>query len=358
MCRQSTTDKYSVAVLASGGLLDTLAAIRSGLMPIWGSDTDTSMQALWKDLVGTDSYGDAFSIDLSKVRRPKILKTGFPCPNYCSLGDGTGMEGSTGYLYVKQAKIILQLSPDVAIIEQTDGVLNIEGGKAAHLLINELSTQYHVHHSTVPVWAYGDVSHRKRFIIVAINKRLGAAGRTYQFPSAIYNQQYYPTAADVAVPDSEVPPGYILDGAPDEIFEWQQPAPGQIHRIGQYGDGAGNCDSPNPLHSWCGLANTQLTTNGGGRRVLLSWQPGQQIKQTRLTVPVETIRMASLSQTYLQWLRQFSSSDCFLRLCVNNGVPMRTSTIIDQSVIQVLQKAGIKPDIPASHADSPCNCPG
>jgi site-specific DNA-cytosine methylase len=358
MCRQSTTDKYSVAVLASGGLLDTLAAIRSGLMPIWGSDTDTSMQALWKDLVGTDSYGDAFSIDLSTIRRPKILKTGFPCPNYCSLGDGTGMEGSTGYLYVKQAEIILQLSPDVAIIEQTDGVLNIEGGKAAHTLINELSTQYHVHHSTVPVWAYGDVSHRKRFIIVAINKRLGAAGRSYQFPAAIYNQQYYPTAADVAVPDKEVPDGYILDGEPTEIFTWQQPEPGQIHRIGQYGEGAGNCDRPHPLHSWCGLPNTQLTTNGGGRRVMLSWQPGQQINQTRLTVPVETVRMASLSQTYLQWLRQFSSSDCFLRLCVNNGVPMRTSTIIDQSVIQVLQKAGIKPDIPASHADSPCNCPG
>ena len=162
------------------------------------------------------------------------------------------MEGSTGYLYVKQAEIILQLSPDVAIIEQTDGVLNI-GGKAAHTLINELSTQYHVHHSTVPVWAYGDVSHRKRFIIVAINKRLGAAGRSYQFPAAIYNQQYCPTAADVAVPDKEVPDGYILDGEPTEIFTWQQPEPGRIHRIGQYGEGAGNCDRPHPLHSWLSL---------------------------------------------------------------------------------------------------------
>ena len=55
----------------------------------------------------------------------------------------------------------MQLSPDVAIIEQTDGVLNIEGGKASHLLIKKLSIQYHVHHSTVPVWIYGDVSHRE-----------------------------------------------------------------------------------------------------------------------------------------------------------------------------------------------------
>ena len=89
------TDKYSVAVLASGGLLGTLAAIRAGLMPIWGSDTDASMQSLWKDLVGNGCYRDAFSIDLSTVRRPKVLKTGFPCPNYCPLGNGQGMEGST-----------------------------------------------------------------------------------------------------------------------------------------------------------------------------------------------------------------------------------------------------------------------
>jgi hypothetical protein len=40
MCRGSTQDKYSVAVIATGGLLDTLAAIRAGLLPIWGCDID------------------------------------------------------------------------------------------------------------------------------------------------------------------------------------------------------------------------------------------------------------------------------------------------------------------------------
>ena len=37
LCRHSTKDRYSVAILAAGGLLDTLAAIRAGLLPIWGS---------------------------------------------------------------------------------------------------------------------------------------------------------------------------------------------------------------------------------------------------------------------------------------------------------------------------------
>ena len=82
MCRYSTTDKYSVAVLACGGLLDTLAAIRAGLSPIWGSDTDQLSQTLWKDLTGSECYGDAFKIKFQSLRRPKILKTGFPCPDY------------------------------------------------------------------------------------------------------------------------------------------------------------------------------------------------------------------------------------------------------------------------------------
>ena len=44
-----------MAVLASGGLLDALAAIRAGLMHLGGSDTDASMRTLLKVLVGTRS---------------------------------------------------------------------------------------------------------------------------------------------------------------------------------------------------------------------------------------------------------------------------------------------------------------
>ena len=106
-----TEDKYSVAILACGDLLDTLAAIRAGLLPIWGSDTCSLSQKLWKDLVGNTFYGDAFKIDTQSIRRPKILKSGFPCPNYSRLGDESGAEGKTGWMYVRQADIILQVAP-------------------------------------------------------------------------------------------------------------------------------------------------------------------------------------------------------------------------------------------------------
>ena len=58
--------------------------------------------------------------------------------------------------------------------------------------------------------------------------------------------------------------------------------------------------------------------------------------------------MASISETYVHWLEQMGYDDAFIRLCINNGVPMRTSAAIDQSVMKLLQAAGIQPDVPAN----------
>jgi site-specific DNA-cytosine methylase len=352
MCRYSTTDKYSVAVMASGGLLDTIAAIRAGLTPIWGSDTDTLSQKLWRDLTGSECHGNAFKINYQTLRRPKILKTGFPCPDYTGLGSQLGADGATGSLYLKQVELILKISPDAAIIEQTDNVVNINNGREVKQLISDLQSDYIVHHATIPVWVYGDPTNRKRFIIVALHKRLGASAHNYQFPTPTFNDKHYPTAADVAVPDAEVPAEYILEGEPTEVYHWKEPNPGHIHHVGNYGEGVGHCYSPHPLQSWWGLANTQLTSNGGARRVMLDWRPGKQVNQTRLTTPIETVRMASLSSTYMDWIRTYTSDDNTLRLLVNNGVPLRTSMAIDLSVVSSLKQAGSKPDVPANfHPD-------
>ena len=354
-CRQSAHDKYSVAVMACGGLLDTLAAIRAGLAPIWGSDTCKLSKQLWKDLVGNECYDDAFKLNTESLRRPKILKTGFPCPDYTGLGSGLGSDGETGDLYVKQADLILKISPDAAIIEQTDNAPNINNGEEVKQLIAKLSTDYVVHHTTLSVWQYGDASHRARFFIVALHRRLGRAAHNYNFPTPTFDQQHYHIAADIALPDDEVPAMYVLEGSPVELYEWREPRPGKLHHLGNYGQGVGHCHSPNPLHSWWGVPNTQLTSNGGARRVMLDWRPGQPVTHTRLTTPIETVRMASLSESYLKWLQQFDTQDSTLRRLVNNGVPLRTSTAIDQTVISLLQQAGIKHDVPANMTEK-CRC--
>lgn len=311
---------------------------------------DELSQMLWQDLTGNKCYGDAFKLDTTTLRQPKLLKTGFPCPDYTSLGSQLGEHGKTGDAYTRQGNLILRISPDAAVIEQTGNAININKGDEVNKLIQTLSKQYIIHQAVVPVWRYGDPSNRQRLMIVALHKRLGAPAHDYKFPDTKYDERRYHIAMDVAQPDDQIPPEYILEGSPVEMFEWSEPVPGQIHQLGKYGEGAGDHTAPHPLQSWWGLANTQLTSNGGARRVMLSWKPGDPITLTRLTTPTETIRMASLPNDYQTWVRQFDSSDVTLRRLVNNGVPLQTSTAIDESIYNTLTAAGVQPDIPASNS--------
>ena len=99
---------------------------------------------------------------------------------------------------------------------------------------------------------------------------------------------------------------------------------------------------PNAVYSWDGLLNGQTTLNGGGRRPALDWKHGEAIDKTRLCLPVETIRAASLPSDYSDFAAAFAeggSTDVFLRLCVNNGVPVRTGVAIDSAIKAVLMRA-------------------
>ena len=348
MCRSIQTDKYSVAILASGGLLDTLSAIRAGMCPIWGSEIDETMQAMWKDLTANKCYGDAFEIDYSQLRRPTIMKTGFPCVDYSALGARSGANGPTGEMYIRQAEIINLVEPTIAILEQTNNAIHVNEGKEVKALIEKLMGKYVVHHKIVDTWRHGDPSNRKRLFIIAIHRRIGTIATKFKFPAPKYNNQTYPIALDIAIPDDQVPMKYILKGEPTTKYGWIEPKAGAIHHIGSYGTGAGDSRFPHPLQSWYGLMNTQLTTNGGARRVLLTWDEGTHtpIYTTRLTTPIETVRTASLPDTYLGWVRSFNSNDKFLFKCVNNGIPLRTGNAIDEAVIQFLIEAGVEQDIP------------
>ena len=83
---------YSVAVLGSGGLLDTIAAVRAGFIPVWGTEVCPKQQALWYNFTSSPNYPDTFRDIPSNAYRPHYLKSGQPCPNYTSEGSA-GVEG-------------------------------------------------------------------------------------------------------------------------------------------------------------------------------------------------------------------------------------------------------------------------
>ena len=102
---------------------------------------------------------------------------------------------------------------------------------------------------------------------------------------------------------------------------------------------------------WDGGLATQLSSNGGSQRPLLEWTQGDPITETRLTVPLETLRAASLSEeSYMKLAKKHfcrktlgMSFDMWLRELVNLGVPVCTSSAIDRAVSDVLKQARVNP---------------
>ena len=78
----------------------------------------------------------------------------------------------------------------------------------------------------------------------------------------------------------------------------------------------GPSSHPGTIQSMDSFANSQTTYNGGGRRPRLDWvdHNHDDVGPTRLAVPNEAIRFASMSDTYLAWISShFKSCDPTIR---------------------------------------------
>ena len=216
---------------------------------------------------------------------------------------------------------------------------------------------YTISSNVVACWEHGDPTARKRLIIIATRDDVFKANNiAWEWPDPVCDESWYSTARDVAIPDKEVPIEYLRYDRPYTYPNPKQPAAGRIQHIGYAGDpskprSAGWSDKPNDVHGWDGAWATQMGTNGGSRRPLLSWTADQPIGTTRMTVPVESCRIASLNEdSYLKFAREHYSRkdlgmsfDQWVRELVNLGVPLCTGVAIDKQVSATLQRAGVKP---------------
>jgi site-specific DNA-cytosine methylase len=112
--QQTSKGRSTVAVLFSGGCIDTLAAIRSGFQPIWGTEICEAQQRMWTDLTQSPTIGDTFqnfnNLQKSKINSmptPDYLTSGSPCPDFSLSGSKSGKDGETGWMYVAQAEPFL-----------------------------------------------------------------------------------------------------------------------------------------------------------------------------------------------------------------------------------------------------------
>ena len=365
---------YSVGVWSAGVGVCTIGSVRAGFTPIWSTETDPDKALAWGHLTSADCLGDTFKVDWQQQRTPVYLTTGCNCEGYSNSGPrATGLPAgrfhATGWQFVAQVDHILTLQPAAVRMEMSDGANDTNNGEEVDMVCSAMSDMYYVHLCRrLETWKYGDGTNRKRMFIVCFHKdRCGPDAAHFEFPSNVCMEGYYPIAADYAIPDEHVPEAYWVQEPEGEVrwLPWRDPEIGQLHKIAYVVSPRemGPPERPYSIYSWLSLFNTQVTTNGGGRRPPLSctYDPSIPITQTRMTCPLESVRVQGLPDDFMSWYYSLpikhrkDERDNNLRSGVNSGIPLRTSVAIDASVHAMLIRCGVPFDIgetslPSQHA--------
>ena len=279
-----------------------------------------------------------------------------PCQTWSTAGYKTGENSLEGALYIWQAELILELSPEIFYLEQSPNVRIEPSFQAAYLQLKQkLATQYTLHEHDIKSWVYGDPQNRVRLYIVGVHNKHGEKAKHWKWAAHTYDADRYPIAADIAVPDAEVPREYWLKGGTEAeglrlLYDHrsrltERVKAGHMDVLASWGEGMGDRARPHKWQSWYGLLNTQLASNGGGQRPSLLWKPGMPLDWGRALVPKETIAAASFSDTYEPWIRSFCDDDRFIHRCINNAIPMRTGCALMSQIHLFLKYLGVQKDI-------------
>ena len=105
------------------------------------------------DLTGTPCLGNSFKnkSNYDAAETPDYLTTGFPCPDYSRSGDHTGDSGSTGWMFVQQAALILRIKAKTTRLEMSDYAIEVNNGREVQDVVSQLSTIYHLYAAIIPV---------------------------------------------------------------------------------------------------------------------------------------------------------------------------------------------------------------
>jgi site-specific DNA-cytosine methylase len=159
---QSNKNKITVAVLAAGGCIDTITAIKAGYTPIWATEICPIRRRMWEELTGTTCHGDTFSQDYSKLQRPDYLTSGQPCPDYSRSGSRAGEAGETGWMFTAQTQVIQLTRPKAFRLEMSDTAEEVNNGREVNQVITELASSYVISKQVLPVSQCGGTAIRRR----------------------------------------------------------------------------------------------------------------------------------------------------------------------------------------------------
>ena len=360
-CRSDVL-KWTSAHFGHGVCTDVYAAVRTGLKPLYGCEILPVAKHVFQHLTNRRCLGDAFDVDYSCTPNVDVAIFTFDCKDYCSAAKTIpGEFGETGWMFVHGIPDILRhmlVLPKAVVVETTGNALRVHNGSAPRQLIASLrDIGYVVYHNLVQV-KYWDPTARERFILVALHNDLSAA-ESFDWPQPTFSSDYFPSIADVIVPDDEIPsdwwhytdPGahcacaYCATAArppavPTLVRDGrQQGVPHRVRTVVQYGPSMGLSPFPHQVRSLDGIAPTMLPSRGNAQipDSTFVWDGVSIPSRTRRFVDKEMLRMAHMPDDTTDLAQRFGFSVCQ----VNAGIPVGTFTSILEQVSKVLEQSAV-----------------
>ena len=143
----------------------SLGLERAGMRTAWFAETDSfASQVLRKHWPAVPNHGDVRSVRAGSVEPVDVICGGFPCQDISVAGSGRGLEGERSGLWSEFARIVGELRPRYAIVENV-GALTVRG--LDRVLGDLTALGYDAEWHVVPAAAVGAPHLRERVWIIA-----------------------------------------------------------------------------------------------------------------------------------------------------------------------------------------------
>ena len=149
-----------------------LAAERCGWRVVWASEIEPYARAVYrKNFPHVTLHGDITKLTKDQLEPVDVLTGGFPCQDISNAGKRKGIDGERSGLWREYARLIGELRPRYAIVENV-GALAVRGlGR----VLGDLATLgYDAEWHCIPASAVGVPQRRERLFIVAHPPRSGS----------------------------------------------------------------------------------------------------------------------------------------------------------------------------------------
>ena len=304
--------------------------------------------------------GRLFRIGSKNVALVFLLVITLPCTDFSTAGKRRGSFGDTGWMFVEAVRRVLQMTkrPTIVEIETADGIIGTNGGQELAEAKKLLEEFYVVKVRKITVADHGSISHRKRMVMVCIDREFAGAD-DFEMPEPTWGTgTRVACARDMAVSDElalatldkrHVYPGRLATrcdvqgGRPME----QPPAHhGIMMKLGRIAPGMGHSSRPHLGLYWDGAPNGPTGYGGGGIWPPQDFEWGGRIEWLRRFCSYEYYNIAGLSRTFRDWHATYTPSEDALIQGVNQGFPTAVTFAIDTVLGEILKKHGAVMDMP------------